>query len=509
MEDGFMRSNREIELNYYKNFKPIRNKFRKYDSQDLILRILDYANRGEDSFENCRHKPWALLLLVKWILIDDQFFYNTGVKASDRVLLEIMQAVCDLESKNRMPDEFDTYLHFFRKYAHQQFIYQQSLSLQEFSRQFILFGDIEPNHKLRKLFLEKNNIDINDFLKISLATISKFINSKDLNIDLGWYASLSKEKKEQLKPFFEAVSTTLPNLRKILLTSEKKNRESAEYYEQTPFISNPFLLINESYWIPHRHILFRSIENFIYRSLSSDSLEDFNSLFTKKFEQHTENIIKSLNLPFINEKSINKAKIKGKISDFIVIDNISKTNILIEAKCVSATNNLMINDNRVQLLQATKANILKAIEQCCDMGSWLNTPEGKKEPIIDSIENFALIITYGELHILSGKMFSTLSGEKITNQIVENYAPTIPLENIFFISIGEFEHLVKAHIDGKSRIGDTLTRIRDSEKVAPPGGKRMAFGQYLSDFDFSIGNHQIIIERFEKEIEDFRANILV
>ncbi|MEE2651580.1 MAG: hypothetical protein VYE54_02545 [Pseudomonadota bacterium] len=504
MGDGLMRTDKEIETQYYGKFKIIRNKFRKYEPTDLIVRTLDYANQGNGKFENIQRRPWACLLLVKWILLDDNFNKAYRNQATDAQLLDILKLTSELESHNRMPDEYDSHLHFFRKYIHQQFIFQQPLSFEKFGRQFILFGDIEENHRIRKNFFKRHNIDINDFLYLALTTVARFHKSNSLDITNEWYSSISESLTKKLPQFFSATSKSVATLRKYLLDTQSKKRETSEFYEQSPLINSPFISINGSYWIPHRKLFFRSMENFIYNSLSEDSLEDFNRLFTNKFEIHTERVIDSAGLEYIREQELVKQKDTGKVVDFLIIDHKTKSKFWVEAKCVSASKKLMLNDGSMELLKATKANISKAIDQCCDIANWAHNRPYVNTLAIKDYEEFAIIITYGELHILSGEMFSHLTQSKIESEVKARYEHPLPMDRIFFASIGEFEQIIKAHIEGLASISETLNRIQEAEYSAVEGNKRMAIGQYLSEWGLAYGSHPLIVDRFSEEVHNLR-----
>ncbi|NKI19123.1 hypothetical protein HCU74_17075 [Spongiibacter sp. KMU-166] len=437
--------------------------------------------------------------------MDEQFHHSSRPNATDKQLTEILRLTGNLESNNRMPDEYDVSHHFFRKYIHQQFIYQKPLSFQEIGRQFILFGDIEENHKIRIKFQKKHNIDINHFLMLSLATAVNFHNSTSLNVNNHWYSSLSPALTKNLPDFFNSTSKTITKLRDSLTETQPAQRRASEFYEHTPLINTPFLLLNNSYWIPHRQIFFRGIENFIYNTLSEDSLEEFNSLFTKKFEQHVESIISSLNLPYATEKQLLQRKRSGKVVDFLISDESNNARISVEAKCVSASNNLMLNDGSMEILRATKANIAKATKQCIEFNNWLNKNHDTKPK--NPHRDFAIIITYGELQVINAEHFSYLTNEMLSKSLREKYGDDIELERIFFASIGEFEALVKCHIEGISPISETLARILESQKNANAGNKRMAIGQYLFEWEMDQGSHPIIVDRFSKEVENLRAHM--
>ena len=172
------------EKKYYEKYKKVRNKFRKYKVESLTEMLLTYLHRPEkDSIAYLKKHPWLCLLLMKWILIDND---NRGNKRIiDSVNADkLLNATYDLSDSIRMPNEYDHHILFFRNIAFQQFIFQHEFSGAHISRQFLLFADLPDNHLIKTKFFQLTNLTIEKFLYLSLVTITKIISANEYSISI-------------------------------------------------------------------------------------------------------------------------------------------------------------------------------------------------------------------------------------------------------------------------------------------------------------------------------------
>ena len=95
-------------MQFYNAYKRIRNQFRKYSSTNLITHCILYLYAPvENEIMQLKKNPWLILLLIKWIIIDDKFNDNYSKKnITPNQFYDILQMMLDLSLNVRMPDKY-------------------------------------------------------------------------------------------------------------------------------------------------------------------------------------------------------------------------------------------------------------------------------------------------------------------------------------------------------------------------------------------------------------------
>ena len=95
------------EQKYFGGFKRIRNQLRLYPIQDVIGLCIDYLNQpAEDKITELKRNPWLVLLVIKWVLIDNECRAIAKKNIDQHTLNNILQATYELGDIVRMPTDF-------------------------------------------------------------------------------------------------------------------------------------------------------------------------------------------------------------------------------------------------------------------------------------------------------------------------------------------------------------------------------------------------------------------
>ncbi|MEX2411836.1 MAG: hypothetical protein WD607_10810, partial [Candidatus Paceibacterota bacterium] len=269
------------EGDFYSEFKYLRNQFRKYNSYSLLDHCFGFLYKKIDEpFKEIEKKqPWQILLLIKWILKDNNFSIPNKKKASRKDFIKILSLVRELGNKVRMPNEYDHWHLFFRNISYQQIIYQFGFNLNAFSRQKLLFSNLEENHFIKSTFREKTGIKIDEFIELSVFLLVKQINSTN-SISKSFFSPLlSHYKPDIIENYLKCLSFNVSEAREYLLELEGNKVTSYEYYEQTPFIKRPLLKVGSKYYPYYRNILYRGLEYYIYDTVREVNPQKFMQRF--------------------------------------------------------------------------------------------------------------------------------------------------------------------------------------------------------------------------------------
>ncbi len=472
------------ESTFFSAYKKIRNQFRPYHPLQLIDACIKYLySPTETEIDRYKKHPWLVLLLIKWVLIDEQFSTTGKKHLTQNVLNKIFQMMHDLGAKIRMPSEYSHYTLFFRNIAYQQFLYQHQLNLACFARQQILFGKVGDTHFFKQKFVEKTNLSIDQFLELCLFVLCHYIMVKKPAVNSHWFDSIkSHYSSGEVSSLLELLSVDLNELRNSLIQSAGNERISHEYYEQTPFLNFPLINLGDNYVCVYPNILFRAMEHFIYDSLRMWDTIKFMAKFGEIFERYVERGLSYSGVPYVTEKTLaQELDGDGNVVDFLV--NERDTNIFIDAKAVEMAHQGKVTHLANIVKDRVKTSIIKAIEQSFDVLRRLQTTDSSIPIIKHRINNYLLVVTFKELYLGNGQnFFDAVAKDKIL-KLCEKFkgSPQIPLENMYFITIDEFDYFVSLIKEGKITFDSGLSKAKESDR--DPRTRKFDFSLHLRSWD--------------------------
>lgn len=465
------------EAKYYAAFKKVRNQFRKYRYDELIKFAFEYINAPtKDKLESIRRYPWLIVLFVKWVLLDEQYPNKIGMSPSKSDAISLFQLVMELSDKLRMPDDYDHHILFFRNFAYQQFIFQIDFSYAHISRQSLIFSTLDNNHFIKKEFRNKTGLEIQDYLDLSFFTTFTFLDSNNTTtLQYNYFSPIySKYPREKVLSFINLISKELNVFRRQLIDEDNRKRLAVEHYQPTPFLDCPFIATRGQLLLTHKNILFRHFDYFIYDTVRKIDSNKFMSKFGKLFESYIEKSIIYSGVDHLTEKDIIKSLgSSGNQIDFIIQDETA--NIFIDAKASEMSSAGKNTHSSYVLSSNTKISILKAIEQSHDVMKKITMSKGKA--ISGHTNNYLLVITYKELYLGNGTTYYEAIAKNKMDDIYAKYEERIPPENMYFMTIHEFDILTDLL---KKKIL-TLTEILEKAKAndAKPETKKFDFLQHL------------------------------
>lgn len=472
------------ESTFFSAYKKIRNQYRQYHPLQLIDACINYLySPTKTEIDQYKKNPWLVLLLIKWVLIDKQFSTTGKKNLTQNGLNKILQMMHDLGAKIRMPSEYSHHTLFFRNMAYQQFLYQHQLNLACFARQQILFGEVGDNHFFKQKFIEKANLSIDHFLELGLVLLCHYIIDKKPNVNSRWFDSIkSHYSSAEVSSLLELLSIDLNELRNSLIKSTGNKRASHEYYEQTPFLNFPLINLGDNYLCVYPNILFRAIEHFIYDSLRLWDSTKFMAKFGEIFERYVERGLSYSGVPYVSEKTLAKELDgDGNVVDFLV--NEGDTNIFIDAKAVEMAHQGKVTHLANIVKDRVKTSIIKAIEQSYDVLRRLQTTDSSVPIIKHRNNNYLLVVTFKELYLGNGQIFFDAVAEEKILKLCENFkdSPQIPLENMYFITIDEFDYFVSLIREGKITFDSGLSKAKEADRE--PMTRKFDFSLHLRSWD--------------------------
>ena len=474
------------------DYKPIRNKIRRFTTESLTREILLLLRKIEIN-EKLRLPFFHLLLLLKWNYeFSDK---NYGAKKATRTdITKLCDKISELEMSHAI-FRFSTSSGLRKPFiilAHQQFTYQQRCHWDTFARHKILFDDLRSKYDINKSFQNLAGITVFDFLYISFVLyIIFFIAAVDKNLKGIYRGYISPENIDTLKLIFpeekiikyiQLLSTNPTKLAEDILKDGRGIRSyNMQSFEASFFTRKPFFFYNNVFLIPYKDILYHTFHYFIYEFLKQKD-HQFTTELGARLEKYVQLGLDELNLNYQKENDLReKFGKKSKVVDYIVDDR-----IFIEVKAIEVKPYVSANPDDQILAKEFRKNITKAY--LVQMMEMIN----RMQP---NVECYGIIITYKKLFLGNSidvwEQFLKKEARKIG---LENKMRLLPPENLFIIDIESWDRTLQILKTNKISLVDVLEKIKNID--ANPQSKKFNFSMHLDDFKINKINLSYLLEAY-------------
>lgn len=476
---------------FEKGFRELQGEFRKYHPLSILDASLAYLYApSKTNLDKTSRQPWLVLLLIKWVYSDA--LANTLLPRpfiNGAQYLDLLQKVLNLSDSDKLPNEYEDVRLFMRALAYQQFFYQAEGKLVDLARQEIIFSRVPKNHYFKTRFLKRLGLSIESFLRISFGLLAAVESQGRLFSREYLFTFCPPFDVYEVDAYLRAISIDVGDLHKALRLVDADERTSEEFLHQTPFLRFPLVKVNGQYWCVSPAVLGRSLGHFVFDYLKQDDLNSFNGPFGKSFEKYVGEWLKKTGLPIAVESELIKELAgDGGVIDFLVAEGDS--NIIIDAKGVEMAQGGMATVRKMDMRRAVKTSLLKAFVQGHEVVSRLPKVCIKNPVISQRANNYLLVVTYKELYIGNGLAFESVVGSMELDKIRSAYPADsqIPIENMYFLTIHEFEELMDLVRVGRAKLVEFLERAKRVD--SNPRTQKFNFEMHIQDFS-KEGGRQI------------------
>jgi hypothetical protein len=428
------------------------------------------------------YQPWNVLLALKWTFqeMDNESHLRPAADQND--IHAVLNILHEMDDKVRMPTDYDHWMLFMRHLAFQQFDLQQGVDGSAIARQHLLFATLPSSHSFQTKFTSLTGLKIADFTLL-LAGLLALILSEPPRIAVAFSdleALRSQVQANALPRFFRAVSRTIPELHDWLMSTNFQNISVGdEKLLPTPLLACPLIADIGRVLIYYPPLLFRALEDFVYCTLRQENPSEFVSAFGPIFERHVSRCLTEAGVPFKTESEINAVlPDHGKCVDFLVVED--ECSILIDAKAVEVSTMGRVSHEVDKVVQSMKAYAVKAIAQGITTHRRLASGTTGSSIRWGKTEAFLVVVTYHDLYLGSNRHFAEIYGDKLLPRTERSDTANLPfpLENVFFVSIKEFEDLMALIRDGQTTF---LSALRYSKRQDADGNTvKLQFKQHLA-----------------------------
>ncbi|ROM75333.1 hypothetical protein BK655_23950 [Pseudomonas brassicacearum] len=190
-----------------------------------------------------------------------------------------------------------------------------------------------------------------------------------------------------------------------------------------------------------------------------------------------------------DEAELNQALAgEGKLVDFIAVDG--NANVLIDAKGVEMSQVGMVALQRGDVRRATQTSLIKAFQQGHEVSHRLALLDSSHPVIRKRNKTYLLAVTYKELYIGNGVALAKVVGSHELDKIRSSYSAQefIPEENIYFLTIHEFERLMCLVEAGKVGLVEALEKAKTAD--SDPSTQKFSFELHVNEWAKKLGGEQ-------------------
>jgi hypothetical protein len=364
------------EAPYYDGYKAIRNQLRIYNPFGLIWTCLQYLHQPvAKPLDYLARQPWCVMLLIKWILIDEKFADVNRPTPTQAQTVKLLRQVVDLAGKVRMPSEHDRITLFMRAMAFQQVLYQRRSTIALAGRQMLYFAELDDAHYIPRTFREVTGMSLTRFLQLAMALHAGFLKDGPVRHRIGtsWFGNMQDaDETGDIELFLSMLSDSFIGIRNTLLERDtktlqagRKSRAASEYAEQTPLIRTPLLPSGlGDYIVIDPYLLENCLENFVYSTLRNHHAQEFMAHFGPIFENYVRLAVEHTKLPFRTEEQLKLllgTKQGRNLIDFLLADE--DAHVFLDAKAAEMNYRGTVTHDAVELAKLLDASLLKAVKQ--------------------------------------------------------------------------------------------------------------------------------------------------
>ena len=478
--------------------------FQSHAVADYCLERL--AIPAEPGLESARLMPWVPALLLKWVYASEDFqdVYREAPTVAD--VDRMMQAVWDLQ-KFQLPSSFSPPSQFLRCIAFQQFYYQEGFSQTDYARQFILFGQLQEQDGLCRLFQAHAGISLSDHMDLSYSTLVMLLGYPELaRFTIRFFAPFIRHYgASTVHRFLANMSGDRPRLA-AHFASTRQLQPQQEQFEQSPFLGMPLVRWNQFYRVVHRAILGRHLEHVVYDTFKRMDPSLFMNRFGSIFQSYVRRCLSYSGAPFVEDNAIKRVLGDGpKQVDFVVRQETDAC-VLIDAKGVELAAIAQTATDNDLVYRGSKA-IIGGIEQGLATAQLIEDRDLRDPVLSCAKEYFLIIVTFKEMFLRNGSYYAEAIASDSVRRRYEKFPDSskLPPENIYFLCIYDLELLAELVQRGLTTFAAALRFARNDDR-GPPETRKAVFRQHLhAHFPDDLQYPQFVLDAIDGPSERLEA----
>lgn len=451
---------------------------RRYSAASVASAAARAMDVGKLSkIDQLRSAPWLSALLLKWKLITTVGPLHVGRDMPQVEFDQLRQLLWNADTAKDPASPGFNAMTMIRAHMAVQLEFQFATT-SAFMRWPALIARLPSGHVNRRQFQEVMGMDAEAFMDLGMlihtaALQSPIVHRKSFDLLRPAYGT-------KVDTYLDLMSRKLPELRDELRADPTQEQRGRSEVHELPYLRRyPLLQVDAerlASW--HPAVLARGIEDAAHFRLSRFG-DAYAQAFGPVFEKYVLELVTEAGLPFVPEERLKRESGAVKVVEALIESD--GCNVYVEAKMGLFPDQLLIRDDPVYLYERTK-NIRTAIAQGWDVSDSIRAG-GSADALrwAKAEQDFLLVVTSRELYLGGGILLQRLypAGrfDYPEGAMGERIRSNMPMQNIFIVSISEFE-LVMGHVQASGR--PLAAVLRDAARAnADPQTAAYTLGMHL------------------------------
>lgn len=467
----------------------ILNELRRYSANSVVeaamaLLSVEYSTK----YEELMMLPWNILLLVKWALRDEHVRVRIGRRITPQEFDGLRQGVQELVGKDYLAKPPPVYLMMRSHFP--QFDFQRPEGW-GFLRWPALIARQGANHPSRRQFVQVLGLPPEHFIDLSFGLMAA-VTGELAHVPHNYFQPVHSTYGESIDAFCRLIAHDLPALRHALQEDAKATPIPLrqELYEFPHLKQYPFFKARNGDFRPwHRTVAARGLEELVHIRLSGLGSQ-YTEPFSRLFEQYVTELAQDMSTDCVTETEYES--LAGSSAPKVeAILPFGDCIVFVEAKMALFGDDVLLTDNEPQAFQKTK-RVRDGIKQAWKVGKAIRAPQTVLPQCSNAKQDFLLVVTSRELGLGSGEQQKRLYPPGSLEYPDDDARQNLPLENVFSMSILEFERLSTAVTRGDIRLPDLL---KDAvQKNRDPQTSAILFDHFVGQHVRIWGSPSLLID---------------
>lgn len=469
--------------------RQILQELRKYSATSVVDAAMHLLwQEHSDAYESLMILPWNILLLAKWALRDESTLIRIGRVISTQEFENLRAGVHELVERSHLVRKPPP--HLMMRSHFQQFDFQRSEGW-GFLRWPALIARQDAQNASRRQFVQVLGLPPEHFIDLTLSLIAA-VHAKHMPVPRTYFDTLRPAYGNSIDAFEQLVALDLPALRYALREDAQASPTPLhqELYEFPHVKRYPFFKLRNGSLMPwHRMVVARGLEEIVHWRLARLGGR-YTEPFSRIFEGYVSELAQSMSPSCVLEDQYEV--LAGSSAPMVeAIIPYGSCNVLVEAKMALFGDDVLLTDNESQAFQKTK-KVRDAIKQAWKVGKAVRSGESVLPQCASASQDFLLVVTSRELGLGSGEQLQRLYPPGSLSYPDDATARNLPLENVFTLSILDFERLATAVAGGDIDLPKFLASA--VQKNRDPATSAILFDQFMATQVRSWGTPDLLLK---------------
>ncbi|EQA1209090.1 GapS1 family protein [Escherichia coli] len=454
--------------------------------------------------------PWCCYLAMKWKFCMKE--KKPAKEMSKNDFIDIINLIYNLqlEASNLIVD--DKVMLSLRRMVINQLLYQSTdkFNANSLTRQYIWYCLNDESYYKDK-FLECTGLHLESYYKMACYFTAISCINPDIESEVIPFKHLIINLvpifgPEQVKRFLELTCLKIDGVRDFIAPYKLDKNITAEYYEDTPFLSKPMFLDGDGVVILCKRIMKSGFVNLVPELFKQVYKESYKEKFGKTMELYISRFLDKYNYNFKTEREVKKIYSDNAIKncksvDFVISEGDSI--VYIDSKAIEPAKFVKTSNNAQLLKERLNKSFIKGIYQGQECAFNLNKIEMRKPSSKDSM----LIVVHRDHHISNAMVVQDFINPDLSTELSEKYhSIPIDLKRIYYITIDEFELLLMMCKQKELSINEFIDMC--VEKDSFPHTQKSNLSMHIYEFaPEGIDDDQLIVKGRDLLIDDVIENM--